>query len=205
MTSLRTTIPAAITAIMLMTAAAQATPILDQNYVSPDDGTGSISVASGFRRAMTFSVGLSGTLTEVDVQVPNGSMTLNILSTSGGVPTDTVVGTGSLLWQTGGWTAFTTSLAVTAGQVLALEPVCSNTLCSTWTFSQPNTYAGGEDFFVNPSYAIYNFTATGTGDHFRTYVDTASSVPEPATLALFGAGLAGMVARRRRRKAASSF
>lgn len=197
-----------VAAIALLATAAGATPVLDQSYTAPAAGSGALSSDfpdPGFRRAMTFTVGITGMLSEVDIEVGFGTVNLNLLSTAGGVPTTTVVGTGTFLSASGGWMSFSTSLAVTAGEVLAIEGVCPSSSCGFWQGTSPNTYAGGEDFFMNPALGIPTFTPdeigssfhTSLGDHFKTFVDVAS-VPEPLTLAVFGAGLAGI--RRRKQK-----
>lgn len=197
-------------AIALLATAAGATPVLDQSYTAPITGAGALSnnfPDPGFRRAMTFTVGITGTLREVDIEVGFGTVNLNLLSTVGGIPTTTVAGTGTFTSASGGWMSFSTSLAVTAGEVLAIEGVCPASNCDFWQSTTPNTYVGGEDFFINPDFGVFTFTAdedaepvAPTGEHFKTFVDPAS-VPEPLTLALFGAGLAGIGRRKSRARA----
>ncbi len=201
----------ALAAAMLaaLVAPATATPVLDQSYTASTGSPTGITDGSGFQRAMTFTVGIGGDLTSVEVAVTGGTLSLDILSTSGGVPTETVLATGTFESVSGGFSVFSTSLSVTAGEVLALEPICGDTSCSNdlWAASVPNTYAGGQSFLVSPAAGINSFesefAATGTsrGEDFQTFVNpSTTSVPEPLTVSLFGAGLVGIAALGTRRK-----
>jgi len=69
---------------------------------------------------------------------------------------------------------------------------------------------GGADFFGWVGSGITGITITTTddggfafGDFFEGFAPGAEKVPEPLTLSLFGAGLAGAAALRRRRKSAA--
>ena len=175
--------------------AAQAAIVQDQSYLVSSGSSFSTSTTdiSSFRRAQTFTVGVTGTLVEVDLSIapisifPSSIGRLNLLSTSAGVPT-AIVQTSPILTSTlvGGFLDFTFSLNVTAGEVLAFELVTTRdpSLASPLFIngSNPGSYAGGSDFFLNTEFGINNFTPT-TGDvNFRTFVDgPVSPVPEPST------------------------
>ena len=117
------------------------------------------------------------------------------------MPTETVLGIGTFESTAGGLATFDTSLKVTVGEVSALEPICLFTQCSDWLQNSPNTYGGGQDFFVNVDAGFPTFTPDSPTavDDFQTFVDPgAAGIREPITLLLFGAGVAGAAAMRRR-------
>jgi hypothetical protein len=198
------------TAVLAFLAAVQlssdvrAALVLDQEYLVHTNLFAGFSDASffDFRRAETFTVGVAGTLTEVDIFVDrNIPFTgFNILFTSAGVPTTSVAATGSLLSQTGGVAAFSVSLPVSLGEVLAIEPVITGELFLSWLAASPGTYAGGGDFFVNPIDGVKNFTPSGAAEDFRTFVTVAAAAPEPASLACLITGLAILFLLRRHRR-----
>lgn len=120
---------------------AHAAAVLDQQYlVSNGAGTFSGAGLPGFRRAETFTVGLAGTLSEVDIftSSPATFTGFNILSTAAGTPTTTVLATGMLASQSGGVAAISVSFPVSVGEVLAIEPVASGG--GGWLNNDPGTY-----------------------------------------------------------------
>jgi hypothetical protein len=183
-----------------MTSNARAAAVLDQQYLVTDGARTGFTNDSGFRRAETFTVGVAGTLSEIDIflSATTTFTGFNILSTSAGVPTTTVLTTGTLSSSSSTEADFTTSLPVTVGEVLAIEPVTSGEQ-DEWRAISSNTYAGGGDFFINPHAGVNDFTSSGSGDNFQTFVTTAAAVPEPASLLLLGSAMAGMAALRRGR------
>jgi hypothetical protein len=110
---------------------ARADTVLDQEYTANNGLRAQFSgFLSGFRRAETFTVGVAGTLTEIDIFISHSGDTfsgMNILSTVAGVPTNNVVATGSFQSTTGNVAVFTMSLLVTVGEVLAIEPFPTST------------------------------------------------------------------------------
>jgi hypothetical protein len=109
---------------------------------------------------------------------------LNILSTTNGVPTSTVVGTGLFIGATGTQTTFiinSPQIPVTVGEVLGIEP----TGVFEWLIQVPGTYAGGA-LYVGLS--NNNFSLTDADADFQTGVNV-STVPGP----IAGAGLPGLM------------
>jgi PEP-CTERM motif len=180
-----------------------ATVILDQ---SSPIGSAEFSASSdsfSFRRAQTFTVGVTGTLVEVDVASFTSSTMgfLNLLSTSGGVPSTILQSTSiQSLVNDNGFLDFSVSLDVTAGEVLAFEYVDHSSGVAL-DGTGPGQYSGGQGFFLNPDANVNSFAGSGFDEGFRTFVDNGvSAVPEPSTWAMMILGFAGIGAMAYRRK-----
>jgi hypothetical protein len=203
-----------LTTILLATAtfvpprlAAAAGPILDQSYVTPGfEADVNLFDILGF--AQTFTVGISGTLSRVDVQIYKHSgatdeVTLTILDTVAGVPNQ-------VLFQT--LVAFNeiptidnpflpvpfTSVDTAAwgaqlftGQTLAIDVRRTVNIAGPgvlWRTDIGGTYAGGDQFqgfgYLSgtvdwtPVSAVYDGLPVDGG--FQTWIEAA--VPEPAGL-----------------------
>lgn len=183
---------------------AWANPVLDQEY-TPTPNIQYAGFSNGpIRRAETFTVGLAGTLVEVQVDTNSTGSSfsgVNILSTSGGTPTTTVLDLGTFdSTNASGVATFTVSLPVTVGEVLGIEPVGGNSYWQQHAGTYPSSpYAGGGSFLIDTSFGQDSFAPEYAADGFATYVDPpgASPVPEPMSLAMLASGVVGLTFARR--------
>jgi hypothetical protein len=206
----------------LGTSAVRAGSVLDQQ-LNPADYSPDDEVSAGFggtqNLAQTFTVGITGTLTEVDVSVerfnfdpPTGTLYLQIRGTTGGVPNadpsyllQASVSESTLpLAPNFGFVSFDVSsagLQVTQGEQLAivlLAPDFANPV--NWIGVQGDQYpAGGAFVEQEPDFGWVPSPVSGADLGFQTFV---SPVPEPSTLVMSSlAGLAGLTIAARSRSA----
>jgi len=202
-----------------MTILAHAIPVLDQIFdpgTPPSWQAGIGSPGSPFEldTAQTFTVGLSGTLTQVDVLVKietfyGSSATLDwdIRPTSGGAPLESAgsalisgtINTGLPLtsYQFVTLDLLPAGISVTTGDQLAI--VLSTSFGSMgWGGSSGDYYADGAAF-QRPDFVTWNTFQEQEGFDlgFKTFVDS-TPIPEPTTMLLLGSGLIGLFGFRRR-------
>ena len=205
--------------------------LLDQSFDPQPNPTLSASANSAVDAAQTFTVGVTGTLSSIDLflarysSTPVGNFTIELLSTTNGTPNE---GSSAILFQESfPETSLTTTDAffgvdvsaagihVAIGDVYAIALFYNGIPGIEWRgdasgyFKPLYTHGDGFARLHSGSNTWQSFTSSQgfTGDYgFMTYVNSASSasVPEPSTLALLSLGAIGLAfgAFRRRRVAA---
>jgi hypothetical protein len=179
---------------------ATSTPILDQSFDPvPATLTPFLGLGPGSFGAQTFTVGMTGVLTEVDVFIQrNGpilsDLYLDVRPVINGVPTENnsaALGSVTLpmpaLDGTAAFVPFDFSsleIRISEGDVLAI--VLSG--YARWYGNFGDPYPGGESFFLRfpNGFSLSHDGSVDVG--FRTFVEPMP-VPEPCTLALISAGI----------------
>jgi hypothetical protein len=209
---------------MGLSAAASSAPLIDQQFVRDivnNTGIGQVSSSIG----QTFTVGLTGTLTGIDVfiaelatETTTGGLTLDVRSVSGSGAVEPLAANAlasatipdaSVPFRATSSPFFTpilvdlsaAGLAVTAGDILAFVLTRVNGDDDPY-YVQTDFDAGylGGTRVSQLADGDAFFPSASTDLTFRTYVETAGSapVPLPSTLVLIGLGLAGFGWNRRR-------
>jgi hypothetical protein len=169
---------------------AAATSIVDQFYETPTFGN--TIVAARFEAAQTFTVGLSGSMTNVEVNIGNFqgindpiTITLNIRKTVSGRPVEANSGSdilasmtlpaSSIPLTTGGDTSFVNfnlpDFSVTSGEILAIVLMTTagavfnapDDCPFVWALDGPGTYSGGRAFARGVNASALTW---GDGDSF---------------------------------------
>ena len=188
---------------LVFSAKALSLPMLDQESLpgTPE----ALSVAIGFDRFQTFTVGKSGILSSVDVWASGKSKTvedlfIGIYSTAGGAPAALIAeiafAAGAVPCCTSGLAPVSAdfmaaAIAVTTGDVLAIglrsDAANVSPFIERYVWQYGQDYAGGTSF-LNDGVVSQDLA-------FRTYVTQANGVPEPLSISLFLLGLIPIMRR----------
>lgn len=207
---LRVTYGVAALVLAVSGTGAHAAPILDQSFTVNPVNRGA-AVYALISRAQTFTVGMSGVLSQVDLQLGRAAgttadLTVEVRRTSSGLPllgAGDLLGTATVTAAQVGAALFPTKfvsvdfsgapIAISTGDVLALVLTSTGPSYYEWyLWATSDAYAGGSGFY-RPSSGT--FVADGDSG-FRTHV--TQSVPEATSLLLIGTALTGLALRRRR-------
>jgi hypothetical protein len=183
--------------------------VVDQSFVPSADPTFVASVFDWSPKGQTFTVGMPGTLAEVDVYIARENqaaspLMFGLLGTTGGVPDDgqqtlslTPIPAASIS-ESLGWLSIDISsygVTVAKGEVLAIELVGTTANNDyQWYGDWQATYSGGNAY---DKYPVWASLGSDYQLGFRTYVEP---VPEPSSTLFLAAGLGGLAVFKGRRK-----
>jgi hypothetical protein len=190
----------------------QALPILGPGLISDGEGP---EFTPGQQAASSFSLAQAARLTSVDLALGVGApfdsptvpvdVILQLVRDEAGLPGTTVLGTVTVRavtsWAEGGsvvGTSFTTQPLLSAGSYWLIAGMTAEGRSAAWA-GNPSDSGTGAIRRLDTEWSL-----TGRGA-FRLFGDRVGGeqpapVPEPATVTLAAAGLAGMFARARRRR-----
>jgi hypothetical protein len=198
---------------LLFAGIVQAAPIIDQQH-TPSGNFPAFAVANDRTQIQTFTVGIAGAVTRIEVQVSREPLTvenlvLSLWSTdAAGLPqarlaTESVAPTDPAFTSTGARPLIPFDLPagaveVTAGELLAIK--LNSNAANNPPFNERYLWEIGGQYDRGTAYTQIGSSFLQQSDdfHFRTSV---TSMPEPGTLVLLSAGLGGLLAygwRRRR-------
>jgi hypothetical protein len=194
---------------------ATGTLLLDQENVIDTSGgsfsaflIGTVSTATDNQVAQTFTVGIGGTLSRVDVQVEREGaevpLVADLYPTVGGVPNPSAslahwsIAPGSVPTSPPAFLSLdlgASAFAVLPGDVFAIALSAPGGLFANqygWA-NDFGTYAGGAGYGRLLPSGTFALLRDDADLGFRTFVDVPARVPEPGTLLLLGFGLAELV------------
>ena len=197
---------------LLFAGIVHAAPTIDQQH-TPSGNFPALAVANDRTQIQTFTVGITGAVTAIDVQVSREPLTvenlvLSLWSTdAAGLPLTRLatesVAPDPAFGSTGPRPLIHLDLnaggvEVTAGELLAIE--LNSNAANNPPFNERYLWEIGGQYDRGAAYTQIgpSFFKQSDDFHFRTFV---TSGPEPGTLALLSTGLGGLVAygwRRRR-------
>lgn len=168
--------------------------------------------------SQTFSVGITGTLSSIDLLIKSVNSTEDLMvdirqTTVSGSPVEEDIGdeilgsftvTADSINEPGAFTfkSFDVSalgIDITNGNLLAISLTSNESIGSyQWVVNTSGGYSGGEAYLRGADIGSSTWTTFRNSDlSFRTYVQP---VPVPAAVWLFGSGLLGLIGIARRKK-----